>query len=1549
MRKPGADTSVIFVHGILSSGETAWLNGTTGSSWPRLLVDDTAGDGYGVYVFTYQTDVFSGSYSLGDVVDALKEHLRLDRALDARRLIFVCHSMGGLAVRKYLVDRSSDLSEKGIAVGLYLVASPSLGSRYADWLSPLARLMGHAQAEALRFVSNNLWLADLDKNFKNLRDSGRLQIVGKELVEDKFVVVRRFLRTQVVAPFSGAVYFGEQFKVARSDHSSIAKPKDNGEIQHRLLLQFITDMIGKTPSAARSPPQPLTPTMTSGASATMPSAMPNVSGPAIPSQQASLVQTPMGLQLLVPLAGGSPVQIVQSARPRPSFDELFEVLPGGDEIPRALFGIGSRKTAALSPQDAEYVKDREGVPDVKESLQSALNSAGGRLLVLGRGGIGKTREVAELSRALASKHWKVCLAKAGHHTRIGPLAELPIALVDSRFLFVFDNVHASMLVPAEDPTPYVARLEAFLDDIERLAPGDVSAIAIARDEPRFMQQLGLRPGDARWGTFGNYRLPEFTLEGLQRILVSLSQHAGVEVAADDVPKLVENSDRKPETLFINVDVAAAARTALTSSNWLPTEGDSWRQKSLAANARFPLARHVVEALRMVTLAGIAPRVEYVQSISRALSGEDGTRAIDGLVDEGLLRLRQNMLTAFSTEQLEEEGAEPRPLAATLELIAPVVIDEASKRREWLDDLGYLAGAFGRATNSKEAERIASLAIDKGLDTSRVYQLRGAARFLMGQLPSAVSDLSTAIARDERDAQSYVLRGNVRNLLGEFDGVIEDMKKALELGRDEAAIHATLGYAHARLQQWEPALAGLTLAVQKDANAPLGLFVGAIRQQTGDYAGAEADFTSVLERGLTLDPALDVLTGIGSGNASQAFEEYEKKMSASSHSDDSLVYGMRGIVRVMLGKFAAADPDLTTAIEGGFGAKFVGMFTALEQTKLPGLQQPAKDLRGVVDIFSRDAAIFQVRAAARLELGRHEEALQDAEEALARGFTPQLAHWLSAQIYNRMGRFAEAEAAATRAIDLGQVEAEIYTLRGFARLNTNDTPGAAADLDRAIELGRQDGWVFYWRALARQRQNNLKDAEADLGEAIERDGALAPAWFLRAGLRIDTGNPTGAEADADAGLGASPEDPTGFTVRGGARINLNKFAEGEADVSRAIELGRNDFIVYRWRALARMNLGRLADSDADFSESLHRGDPDPQTSFMRAAVRLELERYEEAEQDLDAALAGGMTSAWVYRHRGHARLSLGKLEAAEQDLSAAIDGGVDDVNVYVDRADCLRQQSRFDAAVADYTAAISKGRDDARVHFLRALCYRELGSYCEAERDLDAAIARDPAEIVGLAQRSFVRLQRGRFTAAESDAHAALERTTAEQGELRGLLFTVRGHSRYGQGDFTTALADFDAVLAASPDDSGIRVVRIASLLALRRTAEAEAELPKVESNPVSGSADAAAGLLALMREDFADALARFEQARQATDGDEWHSWNGLANLLLGHETDAYTDYRRCRESSPPGDCAIAVVELDLWTSRFGERLQSRTIQTAIANIRGQLVKLVADENAGEEG
>jgi pimeloyl-ACP methyl ester carboxylesterase len=105
LRRPTGDTSVVFVHGILSSADTCWRN-PDGAFWPELLASDPELATQGIYVFTYRTGFFSGSYRISDIVDALKEFMRLDRVTESARIVFVCHSMGGIVVRKYLVERA---------------------------------------------------------------------------------------------------------------------------------------------------------------------------------------------------------------------------------------------------------------------------------------------------------------------------------------------------------------------------------------------------------------------------------------------------------------------------------------------------------------------------------------------------------------------------------------------------------------------------------------------------------------------------------------------------------------------------------------------------------------------------------------------------------------------------------------------------------------------------------------------------------------------------------------------------------------------------------------------------------------------------------------------------------------------------------------------------------------------------------------------------------------------------------------------------------------------------------------------------------------------------------------------------------------------------------------------------------------------------------------------------------------------------------------------------------------------------------------------------
>jgi pimeloyl-ACP methyl ester carboxylesterase len=245
IRPCAADTIIVFVHGILSSGEDAWGS----PSWPDLLAAEPEFNSVGIFVFTYETGLGSRTYGIADVADNLREHLRLSNLLNSRKIVFVCHSMGGIVVRRFLVANQRALIASKPNIGLFLVASPSLGSRDANMLSLLSFALQHTQAAALRFSQANTSLDELHRDFRTLLSSGDLRIEGRELTEDRPITVKRWLglRRQVVEPFAASLYFHkpgcEPLRVPGSDHANIVKPLHSGAIQHLMLKKFISEFI----------------------------------------------------------------------------------------------------------------------------------------------------------------------------------------------------------------------------------------------------------------------------------------------------------------------------------------------------------------------------------------------------------------------------------------------------------------------------------------------------------------------------------------------------------------------------------------------------------------------------------------------------------------------------------------------------------------------------------------------------------------------------------------------------------------------------------------------------------------------------------------------------------------------------------------------------------------------------------------------------------------------------------------------------------------------------------------------------------------------------------------------------------------------------------------------------------------------------------------------------------------------------------------------------------------------------------------------------------
>lgn len=246
-----ADTVIVFVHGLGSDSRDAWYFEGEGKAedayWPGLVEDDPAFSGSAIFLGGYHTEVDSHDYDFRDAANQLHRSLAISVApassavLDYPNILFVTHSAGGIVVRHMLTRHVDDFADK--AVGLVLIASPSIGSRDADRFRFIAEMVRSKQGRQLTF--NNPFLESLDKDFKNLVSEDRIpRLKGVEWLEHHllfgtFGKIVGMARDEVLVDAqSGGRYFGEPHRMPGSDHVSIVKPDSRDHESHRALLYF---------------------------------------------------------------------------------------------------------------------------------------------------------------------------------------------------------------------------------------------------------------------------------------------------------------------------------------------------------------------------------------------------------------------------------------------------------------------------------------------------------------------------------------------------------------------------------------------------------------------------------------------------------------------------------------------------------------------------------------------------------------------------------------------------------------------------------------------------------------------------------------------------------------------------------------------------------------------------------------------------------------------------------------------------------------------------------------------------------------------------------------------------------------------------------------------------------------------------------------------------------------------------------------------------------------------------------------------------------------
>ncbi len=131
-----------------------------------------------------------------------------------------------------------------------------------------------------------------------------------------------------------------------------------------------------------------------------------------------------------------------------------------------------------------------------------------------------------------------------------------------------------------------------------------------------------------------------------------------------------------------------------------------------------------------------------------------------------------------------------------------------------------------------------------------------------------------------------------------------------------------------------------------------------------------------------------------------------------------------------------------------------------------------------------AGAFFARGSIKSSLGRHEEAISDANEAIR--LKPNFAevYLLRGLSNENLGRHEEAISDLNETIRLKPNDAQAYLFRGLSNGNWGKDEAAISDLNEAIRLKPNDAQAYYLRGTVKANLNKIEEAKADYQTALK---------------------------------------------------------------------------------------------------------------------------------------------------------------------------------------------------------------------------------------------------------------------------------------------------------------------------------------------------------------------------------------------------------------------------------------------------------------------------------
>ncbi|MCB8964021.1 MAG: tetratricopeptide repeat protein [Bacteroidales bacterium] len=300
--------------------------------------------------------------------------------------------------------------------------------------------------------------------------------------------------------------------------------------------------------------------------------------------------------------------------------------------------------------------------------------------------------------------------------------------------------------------------------------------------------------------------------------------------------------------------------------------------------------------------------------------------------------------------------------------------------------------------------------------------------------------------------------------------------------------------------------------------------------------------------------------------------------------------------------------------------------------------------------------------------------------------------------------------------------EGWFLRGVAKYNLGDIPGAIADFDKTIKVNPVFAQGHHYKSIALNRisQPNQALNEIDIAldlkpnsseflftlgiihfqmenytKAIEVfskvlriDNSNPDVWINRGSARLLTGDTLGALSDYNLAIKVNPFYANSYSRRGILNAEINKHTLALADLDKAIALDSLGIDNYFNRALVYHTLKQPTKALSDLNRVL-RADPKYSLAlFNRAIISYQIGDWEKAIDDLTRLTSLNPENVLIYYYRGSILYEKGQLQTAINDYTTAINIFPDFANAYINRAEIKSRLGDAKGAETDYNTGKS---------------------------------------------------------------------------------------------------------------------------------------------------------------------------------------------------------------------------------------------------------------------